>query len=158
MNPKTRKILRAGAWILFGAYLLMLCYFLFFSEMMGRTFVERDYHYNLKLFKEIKRFIIYHRALGLQTVCINLLGNIAAFIPFGLFVPLLSHKQRHCWRVVLLSFDFSLIVELLQLVSKVGSFDVDDLLLNTIGGLVGYLCFALVNCVRRRSQKNRHTE
>ena len=35
----------------------------------------------------------------------------------------------------------SLLVELLQLVFKVGSFDVDDLLLNTIGGLLGYLVY-----------------
>ena len=40
---------------------------------------------------------------------------------------------------VLYSFELSLLVELLQLVFKVGSFDVDDLLLNTIGGLLGYI-------------------
>lgn len=152
MNPKTRKILRAGAWLLFGVYLLLLCYLLFFSETMGRTYQEREYHYNLSIFKEIRRFLTYRQALGMRAVCINLLGNIVAFIPFGLFVPLLSRKQRHCWRVVLLSFDFSLIVEILQLVSKVGSFDVDDLILNTIGGLIGYLCFVLFNYMWQRKQ------
>lgn len=42
---------------------------------------------------------------------------------------------------VLYSFELSLLVELLQLVFKVGSFDVDDLFLNTIGGLLGYLVY-----------------
>ena len=40
-----------------------------------------------------------------------------------------------------IQFELSLLVELLQLVFKVGSFDVDDLLLNTIGGLLGYLVY-----------------
>jgi len=43
--------------------------------------------------------------------------------------------------MVFFSFEFSLLVETIQLVSKVGSFDVDDLLLNTIGGAIGYLNF-----------------
>lgn len=158
MNRKTRKILRAGAWVLFGGYLLLLCYFLFFSEMMGRTYFGGEYRYNLVLFREIKRCIKYWHTLGLMSASINLFGNIAAFIPFGLFIPLLSHKQRHWWRVVLLSFDFSLIVEVLQLVSKVGCFDVDDLLLNTIGGFVGYFCFMLVHYVRKLRQKKQYTE
>lgn len=157
MNRKTRKILRAGAWVLFGVYLLLLCYFLFFAETLGRTHIDREYRYNMYPFREIKRCIKYWHALGMKTVCINLFGNIAAFVPFGLFVPLLSHKQRYWWRVVLLSFDFSLIVELLQLVSKVGSFDVDDLLLNTIGGFVGYLCFICAEHLHRRGAKKRET-
>lgn len=150
MSRKTRKFLRMVAWLLFGAYLILLCYFLFFSEMMGRTYLERDYHYNLVLFKEIRRFITYHRALGWKAVCFNLLGNIVAFVPYGMFVPMLSRRQRNGFRVALLSFDFSLVVELLQLVSKVGSFDVDDLFLNTIGGCIGYLCFLIANHIRNR--------
>lgn len=150
MTQRTRKILRILCWILFGVYLLLLCYFLFFSEQMGRTFTERSYHYNLVPFKEIMRFINYRERLGTKAVVYNLLGNIVAFIPFGLFLPLLQHRQRHIWRIVLLSFDFSLLVELLQLVSKRGSFDVDDLILNTIGGAVGYGCFVLADGIRHR--------
>ena len=98
--------------------------------------------------KEIKRFIIYRKALGAKAVCFNLLGNIVAFIPYGMLLPLLAHNQRKFYRVVLLSFDFSLLVELVQLVSKVGSFDVDDLILNTIGGAIGYVGFLLANHIR----------
>lgn len=148
MSQKTRKLLRIGAWILFVIYLGLLCYFLFFSEMLGRTYSERSYHYNLMPLKEIKRFIIYRKALGTKVVCFNLLGNIVAFIPYGMLLPLLAHNQRKFYRVVLLSFDFSLLVELVQLVSKVGSFDVDDLILNTIGGAIGYVGFLLANHIR----------
>ena len=58
---------------------------------------------------------------------------------------------------VLYSFELSLLVELLQLVFKVGSFDVDDLFLNTIGGLLGYLVYrqrgnSFPSCAWRISQ------
>ena len=47
-------------------------------------------------------------------------------------------------------FEFSLCVETIQLVWKVGSFDVDDLILNTLGGVIGYLLFWICNKIRRK--------
>lgn len=128
-------------WILFVCYLLGLSYFLFFAEIMGRSSVVRTYHYNLVPLLEIKRFITYREKLGMTAVLVNLLGNVAAFLPFGFFLPSLSRKNRNFFYVALLSFDFSLLIEFVQLLSKVGSFDVDDLILNTLGGSLGYLCF-----------------
>ena len=141
MSEKTRKILRIITWILFIVYLILLCYFLFFAEIMGRTYTGRNYHYYLVPLKEIGRFIKYRESLGVVAVMANLIGNVVAFIPYGMLVPTLSHKCRQFGYVVLLSFDFSLVIELIQLVSKVGSFDVDDLILNTIGGALGFVCF-----------------
>jgi len=45
---------------------------------------------------------------------------------------------------VFYSFELSLLVELIQLVTKVGSFDVDDIILNTIGGAIGYIVYKVV--------------
>ena len=133
-------------WILFGGYLLLLSYFLFFAEIMGR--------YNLVPFLEIKRFIIYRKKLGMTAVVVNLLGNVAAFLPFGFFLPFLSQKNRSFAYVTLISFEFSLLIECIQLVSKVGSFDVDDMILNTLGGSLGYLCFWVARkWKKRRNEK-----
>ncbi|MFR2190096.1 MAG: VanZ family protein, partial [Blautia sp.] len=52
-------------------------------------------------------------------------------------------------RVMLLGFSFSLLVECTQLVTRVGTFDVDDLMLNTLGAVIGYLFFALCDRIRR---------
>ena len=41
-------------------------------------------------------------------------------------------------------------MEVFQFISKVGSFDVDDLLLNTIGGICGYILFVICAAIRRR--------
>lgn len=150
MNEGTRRRLRIVAWISFVGYLILLAYFLFFAEVMGRTFSERSYHYNLVPLKEIRRFITYRETLGNMAVFLNLAGNVIAFIPFGLFLPLLARKYRNFWHVVVLSFDFSLLVEIIQLISKVGSFDVDDILLNTIGGAIGFIGFRLVKYIQNR--------
>ncbi|MCB5235852.1 VanZ family protein [Niallia alba] len=69
----------------------------------------------------------------------NFVGNIAAFIPFGIFLVLLSKKRGISFRGVLgQSFILSLSLECLQVVFSLGIFDVDDLLLNTSGGLIGF--------------------
>lgn len=81
---------------------------------------------------------------------INLAGNVLAFVPFGFFLPVLNVHTRGILRMALFTFEFSLLVETIQLVSKVGSFDVDDLMLNTLGGILGYVIFALCDCVRRK--------
>lgn len=150
MNEKHKKILRICSKVIFGVYIILLIYFLFFAESTGRTFEARTYHYNLVLFKEINRFITYRHSLGLMAVALNLLGNIAAFIPFGMFLPILYRRCRSFLYMTLLTLEFSLFVELLQLVTKVGSFDVDDLLLNTIGGMLGYLTYKVLDMIRRK--------
>lgn len=149
MKKDYRKILRICSKVMFGVYIICLTYFLFFAESTGRTFEGRTYHYNLELFKEIRRFIVYRHSLGTKAVLLNLLGNIVAFIPFGFFLPVLYPRCRSFLYTVFFSFEFSLMVETIQLVSKVGSFDVDDMLLNTIGGALGCLIFYWMNRVRR---------
>lgn len=141
---KHKKMYRTAAWLLFGLYLILMVYFLFFAESMGRNQAGREYHYNLRPFKEIHRYIVYFRVIGPYTVFLNLAGNILAFVPFGLFFPLLSRRNRGFWRVALISFEVSLMVEIIQLVTRVGSCDVDDIILNTLGGMLGHLCFKIL--------------
>ena len=66
---------RIYALLLFLLYFVILSYFLFFSEKMGRTFVEREYHYNLIPLHEIKRFIKYYEVIGIDAVILNIAGN-----------------------------------------------------------------------------------
>jgi len=141
---KHAKGYRMAAWLLFGLYLMLMIYFLFFAESMGRTQAGTEYHYNLQPFKEIMRFIKYYEMIGFYAVFLNLAGNILAFVPFGLFFPFLSRRNRSLWKMTLISFEVSLAVELIQLVTRVGSCDVDDMILNTLGGMLGFFCFKIV--------------
>lgn len=130
--------------MLFGIYLIFMVYFLFFAEIMGRTEMAQEYHYNLRPFREIRRFIVYYRIIGIVPALVNLLGNIIAFVPFGLFFPILSRPNRSFFKVSLISFEVSFLVEALQLLTRVGSCDVDDVILNTLGGMLGYLGFKMI--------------
>jgi len=143
-NKKKSAGLRAFAVVLFFLYFAVLFYFLFFSEKMGRTYSERAYHYNLVPFHEIQRFIQYYEVLGMKAVLLNLAGNVVAFVPFGFFLPVFAERCRRFLNTLLYSFELSLLVELIQLVTKVGSFDVDDIILNTLGGAIGYVLYKLV--------------
>jgi glycopeptide antibiotics resistance protein len=150
VDMKKNRYRRLG-FVLFVLYLVLLTYFLFFAEEMGRSPDERGvYRYNLVLFKEIRRFIVYRELLGWRAVFLNIFGNVLAFMPFGFFLPVIWKRLHHFYTVTLLSFTMSLGVETLQLVMRVGSFDVDDLLLNTIGGLAGYVVFSLAKGVWNR--------
>ena len=127
--------------ILYVLYLCLLFYFLFFSEGFGRTGTSVEYRYNLVLFREIKRFCRYCYIIGNKAFFINVFGNVIAFMPMGFLQPLLSDRQRRKILVVLNCFIVSLLVETIQLVFKIGCFDVDDLFLNTLGGLFGLMIY-----------------
>ena len=149
MNQRQVKRTRTVGKILFVLYIFFLLYFLIFSDWYGRSGIGEEYRCNLVLFKEIRRFVEYRETLGLFAVFTNLFGNVIIFIPFGFFLPMGS-RQRSFIATAYYSFVLSLCVEVFQLITKVGSFDVDDLLLNTIGGICGYILFAICAAIRRR--------
>lgn len=150
MKTETKKRIRYISWILFVMYLLLMIYLCFLSESFGRTGAEnRVYRYNLIPFTEIRRFWIYRERLGFWKSFINLAGNVIAFLPFGFFLPILSRRVRKGGRCIFSGFLLSLMIETIQLVTKVGCFDVDDLILNTLGAAVGYLLFVCANGIRR---------
>ncbi len=144
-QEKAKKIIKLIiSWLLFIGYLVVLSYFLFFSEYYGRTDISSEYRYNLKLFTEIRRFIVYRNTLGMRTVIVNLVGNVAAFMPLGIILPILNQKNARFFRIFFVSMFFSGLIEFLQLVYHVGIFDVDDILLNTCGAVLGYFVYLLL--------------
>ena len=69
----------------------------------------------------------------------NVLGNLAILAPFAVAGPIIYRNMRHWASVVVSIFMLSLSIETVQLIFGVRLFDVDDLILNTLGGLLGYL-------------------
>lgn len=74
-------------------------------------------------------------------VWVNFPGNIVMFMPIGFFAGLLSDKPRW-WKGTLLTAGVSLFIEIFQLFISRGT-DVDDLILNILGGLFGYVAFQM---------------
>ena len=151
MSRNSIKKLKTGGRVLLVLYLSCLIYFMFFSESYGRTEVHVEYRYNLVLFREIRRFLTYRDILGMPAVLLNVVGNVVVFIPYGCGLPLLFERLQSFWRIAVLTTAASLLAETMQLILRVGCFDVDDLLLNTVGGCAGYLIFLLMRrCWRRK--------
>ena len=154
MSASRRKQYQRLGKILIIGYIGFVFYFLLISEIYGRTGEMRDYHYNLVCFKEIKRFWNYRNQLGIFPVFANLAGNILIFIPFGFFMPV-ACVRRNIIATAIETFLLSFCIELIQLITKVGCFDVDDLFLNTLGGVIGYIIFLISNIIRRNYVKKR---
>ena len=83
----------------------------------------------------------------------NLIGNIAMFIPVGIFWPLCFGKLNRVWKVVLAGFGYSLLIELTQLLFYERSTDIDDLICNTLGVLLGALLFFSIRAIRRKRKE-----
>lgn len=70
--------------------------------------------------------------------------NVILFLPLGFFLPLLYKKFNHSGRVMLAGFLISLLIETLQLFGR-GSSDINDLITNTAGTVLGYLIYRFVS-------------
>lgn len=81
--------------------------------------------------------------VGYYVFFANVVGNFVVFMPFGFLMPTLTNYKYNVVLISLMSFEFSLLIEIVQLFTKLGSFDVDDLLLNTLGGFSGYILYRL---------------
>ncbi len=91
---------------------------------------------NFTLFKTIRMYIRYYDRLNSFE---NLFGNILVFIPYGMLYPLAFPKKKDYFIFLPSVFLFVTSIELFQLLSAFGAFDVDDILLNCMGALIGFI-------------------
>lgn len=104
---------------------------------------------NWVLFASIRR--IYNSRLDGHYKFQNIGGNILGFVPLGFLLPYLFFRRLRLIGTVTCVFCLSLLFEVTQLYTGLGVFDVDDLVLNTVGGLLGCLIFLSVESLSRRS-------
>ena len=97
---------------------------------------------NLIPFRTINEFL--HHAGGRSFALFNLVGNVVCFIPMGIFIPAVFPKTDSFRHTMLWSAAVILCVEIVQLVSLLGSLDVDDLLLNLVGAGIGYGIYRII--------------
>ena len=86
---------------------------------------------------------------SVSDLLLNLIGNFAMFIPTGVMTPMIYKSRNNLKKVLTTGFLISLCIELIQLPFAVRASDVDDLILNTAGVLVGYGLYAIVRQIRR---------
>lgn len=143
------KIRRRSAGIISVIYIFAIIYLAFISREPMPI-----HHYSINPFGAARRGLEFGGGLisGLLhgTVKItnwaelrNIILNILLFFPFGYLLPRLFPRLRW-WQVILLGLAFSLCIELLQLITRLGYADVDDLINNTLGAAIGFLCYKLI--------------
>lgn len=127
--------------------LAFIVYILCMFQIVTNNDVSGVHGVNITLFKELTR---YH--IGSRLFYRNIIGNIILFVPFGFFVSYYLKLDKKSF-IFFTTLFVSIIIELIQL--KIGrAFDVDDIILNIVGGMLGYILYRIVDKIFSKSSEN----
>lgn len=143
--------------LIFWLYLIALFLFVVIkfngsvSVLLLRIREAREYrtlvpgsNLNLKPFATIKTQLRFWPA---GWAVRNLAANVLAFVPFGYLLPRAHRHLRHAFLVLPIALIFVCSIEVFQYVTMLGACDVDDVILNMLGCILGYLLFV---CLKGR--------
>ncbi len=130
---------------LFVVYLILLTKVIVFKYSIGMSLLSRLHEVNV--WQQLAngnyipfKTIVYYLS-GNPTWIVaknNLIGNIAPFIPLGFFASLFYHHLLTWKHILAVAFVISVALESAQVLLRVGVFDIDDIILNVLGVIVGY--------------------
>ena len=147
---KMRKFARVLLWTAFAVYSVAVFSILFLGSRGGRFPYDSVWEYMKysvqpipfkTIFGYIRDVIDKRWMLGLAIR--NVLGNFILFYPMGVFLPCLFRSVRTVKKSLLISLCTILSVEIVQLVFRLGIFDIDDLILNMAGWILGFLTLSI---------------
>ena len=156
---KRRKPLPQPFWrFLFVVYCGVMLWLLFFRSygwVEGLTYKQMlQQNYNLTPLLTVKNYwyvVTHHRNSSLLLHCfINLAGNVLLFIPAGWLLPHLWKRMRNFFRFMITCSFSIFLIEVVQLFSLLGRFDIDDLILNLSGMLLGFVYYHMQNAGKRK--------
>lgn len=147
-----KKILKIHLIIYFLIYTITICTLTLFDEIFGRqglVIIDWDfdllnlymkYSFNIIPFKTIHLFTsgYLNGIVSFKNFSINIFGNLCAFMPFAIFLPLIFKSMNKYSKFLITMIFIVVIIELLQFVTMSGSCDIDDLILNVFGASIIY--------------------
>lgn len=134
-RQKIEKSICAICWVLMPIYL----FYVISLTLRGRG--DAASSINLTPLYELRRAIrSRHHFYWIKQI----MGNIALLMPLGIMVPFMLKIMRGPVRIAALAFCASLGIESLQLISGRGIFELDDLMHNTLGAVIGYFVYLSV--------------
>ena len=151
-NKRKNKFFKICCHIFFIIYLVFLIKIVLFKykglistfESLIAGELSGFHSYNIIPFQAILEFVKLmfggHFSRGFN----NIVGNVFVFVPFGYFIPLLYKKCKNVKIVLLAGFLVSLFFEICQYFLYLGSADIDDIILNLLGVILGFLFFKIV--------------
>lgn len=153
---KRERIATVFLYGVFICYVLFLVKLLFLSRISllelfdNQRPLERSI--NLIPFYSIKEYIFSGSDIIKKFSFANVIGNIAIFIPLGTYLLLFKNNKRVMDNLIFI-FIVSLSVEIIQGALGIGALDIDDIILNCLGGLVGILGYKFLLFILR-NEKN----
>ena len=158
LNKKlTSKGLEFLIWFFFIVYLVVLVNVIILKG--GSALVMAKHRTGISLsqrieginFIPLRTIIPYLQGKPSVPIAIqNILGNSIAFSPLGFFLPLLFKKCGRLKYTLSVSLCVSLLIEVVQLIFFMGSCDIDDIILNVFGSLLGFAVYRLLNSLYNR--------
>jgi glycopeptide antibiotics resistance protein len=129
-----------------------LLYLVFFRFLPFDGIYSANRSVNLIPFKTIWGYLSGGSGISASVSSNNLLGNIVMFIPLGIYFQVFSKNKR--WSAGFLPLIISTVaIELFQFISGVGSCDIDDIILNFIGGLIGISIYKALSLLIKEEHK-----
>jgi glycopeptide antibiotics resistance protein len=145
-------------------YGVFICYILFLIKLLFLSRVSLldlfnsqrtlDRSINLIPFYSIKEYIFSNSATIKRFAFSNVGGNIIIFVPLGTYLSLFKNNKRVITNLLFI-FIVSLFIEIIQGFLGIGAADIDDIILNCLGGLVGILVFKFLLFILRDEKKVR---
>ncbi len=134
-NKKPLILYKELLYLISIIYIMCLFYVVTFQDVSWSTS-------NFTLFKEIFRY-----EFGTKLFFHNVIGNMLMFIPFGFLISYFLKLEKP-YSIIILSFITSVTIEVTQLlIGRV--FDIDDIILNVIGGFIGFLLFYILGKIEK---------
>lgn len=134
-NKKPLILYKELLYLISIIYIMCLFYVVTFQDVSWSTS-------NFTLFKEMFRY-----EFGTKLFFHNVIGNMLMFIPFGFLISYFLKLEKP-YSIIILSFITSFTIEVTQLlIGRV--FDIDDIILNVIGGLIGFLLFYILGKIEK---------
>jgi glycopeptide antibiotics resistance protein len=135
-------------------YGVFLCYILFLIKLLilSRVSLSENRSINLIPFYSITEYISGSTSNLKRFAFSNVVGNIVIFVPLGLYLPLLKKDKRVITNLLFI-FLVSLFVEIIQGLFGLGASDIDDIILNCLGGWIGILGYKFSLFILRDEKK-----
>ncbi|KGK90155.1 VanZ family protein [Clostridium sp. HMP27] len=135
-------------------YGVFICYILLLIKILFLSRISHLEHRSINLipFYSIMEYVSGSSANIRAFAFGNVVGNIVIFIPLGAYLLLFKNDKRVITNLLFI-FIVSLFVEIIQGILGIGASDIDDIILNCLGGLIGILGYKLLLIILRNEKK-----
>lgn len=148
-NNRVNKIYKLNLYIWFILWIIMILNLTLFDKYFNRHYNYKEFsHYiknsfNIVPLSTISNYFVALRNDNLRKITFfyNIFGNVLAFIPLSLFVPRIFKIINKWYKYFIVSSIFIIFIEVMQMIMRCGSCDIDDYILNILGTMIFYFVF-----------------